>query len=101
MFKTLKNAWKVPDIRKKIIFTLVILFVFRLGASIPVPFISSDVASSFNNAYGGKEPCNSNCFGRRSKNTCCRNEHFYNNGNGAKRRKENIYCNRNQSGGVK
>ena len=53
MFKTLKNAWKVPDIRKKIIFTLVILFVFRLGASIPVPFISSDVASSFNNAYGG------------------------------------------------
>ena len=53
MFKTLKKAWKVPDIRKKIIFTLVILFVFRLGASIPVPFISSDVASSFNNAYGG------------------------------------------------
>lgn len=53
MFKTLKNAWKVPDIRKKILFTLLILILLRLGASIPVPFVSSEVTSSFNSQYGG------------------------------------------------
>ena len=53
MFKTLKNAWKVPDIRKKILFSLLILILFRLGASIPVAFVSSEVTASFNSQYGG------------------------------------------------
>lgn len=39
MLSTLRNAWKIPDLRKKILFTLLMLFIFRLGASIPVPGI--------------------------------------------------------------
>ena len=40
MLKTFVNAWKIPDLRKKILFTIFILFAFRLGCAIPVPFIS-------------------------------------------------------------
>ncbi len=40
MFKTLVNAWKIPDLRKKILFTAFIVLLFRIGANIPVPFIS-------------------------------------------------------------
>ena len=43
MLETLKNAWRVIDIRKKILFTLLIIVVFRIGSVIPVPFI--DVAA--------------------------------------------------------
>ena len=42
MFKTIKNAWSIPDLRKKILFTLLIVVVFRLGAVIPVPFLNTD-----------------------------------------------------------
>ena len=40
MFKTIQNAWKIPDLRKKILFTLMIIIVFRIGANIPVPFLN-------------------------------------------------------------
>ncbi|MEG1017252.1 MAG: preprotein translocase subunit SecY, partial [Oscillospiraceae bacterium] len=43
MFQTFKNAWKIEDLRKSILFTLFILFVFRLGAAIVVPFIDGTV----------------------------------------------------------
>lgn len=39
MLDTLKNAWRIPELKKKILFTLFILLVFRVGASIPVPFV--------------------------------------------------------------
>lgn len=39
MFETIKNAWKVVDIRKKILFTLFIVIIYRLGGFIPVPFL--------------------------------------------------------------
>lgn len=39
MFNTIKNAWKIPDLRKKILFTLFIIIVFRFGSVIPVPFL--------------------------------------------------------------
>ena len=42
MFKTIKNAWSIPDLRKKILFTLLIIVVFRFGATIPVPFLDGD-----------------------------------------------------------
>ena len=42
MFKTLANAWKIPDLKRKMIFTIVIVLLYRLGASIPVPYVSSD-----------------------------------------------------------
>ncbi len=41
MFKTIKNAWAVPELRKKILFTLFIIVIFRLGAAIPVPFLDT------------------------------------------------------------
>ncbi len=43
MFQTLANAWKVADIRKKILYTLLIVLIFRVGSAIPVPFI--DIAA--------------------------------------------------------
>ena len=41
MFKTIKNAWALPDLRKKILFTLFIIVVFRIGSAIPVPFLDT------------------------------------------------------------
>ena len=43
MIKTLKNAWSIPELRKKLMFTLLILLLYRIGNVIPVPFI--DVAT--------------------------------------------------------
>ncbi len=42
MLSTLRNAWKIEELRKKIIFTLFVLLLYRIGNAIPVPFI--DVA---------------------------------------------------------
>ncbi len=39
MLETIKNAWRVAELRKKILYTLFIVFIFRLGSSIPVPFV--------------------------------------------------------------
>lgn len=39
MFETLKNAWKIDDLRKKILFTLLILVIYRVGVNMPVPFL--------------------------------------------------------------
>lgn len=47
MFETLKNAWRVEDLRKKILYTFFILFIFRLGASIPVPFINLEALAAY------------------------------------------------------
>lgn len=43
MIRTIAQAWKITDIRKKIIFTLLMLLVFRLGSNIPVPGIDRDI----------------------------------------------------------
>lgn len=43
MLRTLARAWKIGDIRQKIIFTLMMLLVFRLGSNIPVPGIDRDI----------------------------------------------------------
>jgi len=42
VFKTIKNAWSIPDLRKKILFTLLIIIVFRIGSVIPVPFLNME-----------------------------------------------------------
>ena len=39
MIETLRNAWKIEDLRKKLIYTMLILLVVRIGSAIPVPFI--------------------------------------------------------------
>ena len=43
MFKVIRNAWAIPDLRKKLLFTLLIIVVFRVGSVIPVPFIDTNV----------------------------------------------------------
>ena len=43
MFQTLKNAWKVADIKNKLLFTLLIVVLYRLGANIPVPYVDAHV----------------------------------------------------------
>ena len=40
MFKVLGNAWKIADLRKKILYTLLILLIYRLGCYIPVPGVN-------------------------------------------------------------
>lgn len=51
MFKTLRDAWKVKEIRNKMLFTLFCLFIFRLGSHIPAPFIDkTQIAKIFESA---------------------------------------------------
>ncbi|MBR2312639.1 MAG: preprotein translocase subunit SecY [Clostridia bacterium] len=52
MFKTLKNAWKTPELQKKMLFTLFIVLLYRLGACICVPYVSPDISTSFESLYG-------------------------------------------------
>lgn len=53
MLQTISKAWKIPEIRKKIIFTLLMLVVFRIGSNIPVPGINRDVlAQMFDGGTG-------------------------------------------------
>lgn len=53
MFKTLKDAWKIADLRKKILYTLMIIVVFRLGSAIPVPYLDSTVIQMMIKSGGG------------------------------------------------
>lgn len=46
MFKTIVNAWKTVDLRKKILFTVLIVLLYRVGTAIPVPFLNAQVLSS-------------------------------------------------------
>jgi preprotein translocase subunit SecY len=39
VIETIRNAWKIPELRKKILYTILILIVFRIGSQIPVPFM--------------------------------------------------------------
>ncbi|HIX90018.1 MAG TPA: preprotein translocase subunit SecY [Candidatus Agathobaculum pullicola] len=47
MFQTLKNAWHMPELRKKILYTLFILLIFRFGSCIPVPFINTTLLAQY------------------------------------------------------
>ena len=53
MIETIRNAWKIPELRKKILFTVFALLIFRLGSVVPVPFINSDLLSNTLNSMGG------------------------------------------------
>ena len=50
MFQTFRNAWKIPELKNRLLFTLAILVVYRLGCAIPVPFVSgSALTQMFSN----------------------------------------------------
>ena len=53
MFETLRNALKVKDIRKRLLFTLVVLIICRLGSQLPIPGINSIGNSAFGYFYSG------------------------------------------------
>ena len=53
MFKTLKNAWNIQEIQNKILFTLLIILLYRVGSAIPVPYVLADIYESFDATYGG------------------------------------------------
>ncbi|WZL72614.1 preprotein translocase subunit SecY [Clostridiaceae bacterium 35-E11] len=54
MLSTLKNAWKIPDLRQRMLYTLLMMIVFRLGSTIPVPGMNKEVlAQLFNQAENG------------------------------------------------
>ncbi|NBJ16572.1 MAG: preprotein translocase subunit SecY [Dehalobacter sp. 4CP] len=52
ILETLKDAWKVPSIRKKIGFTLLMLLIFRIGAHIPIPFMDREVLQNMMGSGG-------------------------------------------------
>ena len=47
MLETLKNAWKIAELKQKLIYTLFILLLFRIGSAIPVPFLEPGVLKTF------------------------------------------------------
>ena len=47
MLQTLKNAWSVPELRKKLLYTLLIIIIYRIGGAIPVPFLDTAVIKSW------------------------------------------------------
>ena len=47
MIQTLRNAWKVQELRNKILFTIFALLIFRVGCVIPVPFIDGNTLSDY------------------------------------------------------
>ena len=47
MIQTIRNAWKIPELRKKILFTVFALLIFRLGSAVPVPYINSEMLSQY------------------------------------------------------
>jgi len=53
MLQTLKNAWKIPELRKKLLYTVLLLVIFRLGSYIPVPGLSSVAIEQFMGGFNG------------------------------------------------
>ena len=50
MFQVFRNAWKIEELRKKILFTLFILLLYRIGNAVPVPYINSEMLASYFNS---------------------------------------------------
>ncbi len=46
MFRVFGNAWKVPELRKKILFTIMVIVLYRIGSAIPVPYVNGDALSA-------------------------------------------------------
>ncbi|RKI70094.1 preprotein translocase subunit SecY [bacterium 1xD42-67] len=53
MIQTIRNAWKVPELKKKILFTIMALLIFRLGSAIPVPYIDGNALEEYLKSQSG------------------------------------------------
>ena len=47
MIETFRNAWRVPELRRKLLFTLFIIIIYRVGGAVPVPYLNSDAIASW------------------------------------------------------
>ena len=47
MFQTIRNAWKVEDIRRKMLFTLFIILIYRIGNAVPVPYVDTALLGEY------------------------------------------------------
>ena len=52
MIQTVRKAWGIPELRKKIVFTLLILLIYRIGSAIPVPYVDTDLLGNYLNGMG-------------------------------------------------
>lgn len=52
MFQTIRNAWAIPETRKKLFYTLLIVVIFRIGSAIPVPFLEPSALKSMIESSG-------------------------------------------------
>ena len=52
MFDTFRNAWKIPELRKKLLFTLMVIVIFRIGCVITVPYINPEALQLFTGGTG-------------------------------------------------
>jgi len=53
VIQTVRNAWKIPELRKKLLFTILALVIFRMGAAIPVPYINTELLGDMIAANSG------------------------------------------------
>ena len=53
MFETIRNAWKLADLKKKLIYTMIVVLLYRVGTALPMPFVSGELLSSFMTASTG------------------------------------------------
>ena len=53
MFETIRNAWKVADLKKKLIYTLIVVLLYRVGTALPVPYVSSAMLDSMSQLTSG------------------------------------------------
>lgn len=52
MIETVRNAWKIPELRRKLIFTLFILLIYRIGNAVPVPYVNLAMLEQYFSSMG-------------------------------------------------
>ena len=52
MIQTVRKAWGIPELRKKIVFTLLVLLIYRIGSAIPVPYVDTTTLGSYLDGLG-------------------------------------------------
>ena len=53
MIQTFRKAWAIPELRKKIVFTVMILLIFRVGNAIPTPYVDTQLLTAYIDSTGG------------------------------------------------
>ena len=52
MIQTIRKAWGIPELRKKIVFTLLVLLIYRIGSAIPVPYVDTNTLGNYLDGMG-------------------------------------------------